>query len=130
VQKTASSITVRSGSELRDQGRYTLGQMLEDVAGITGDAAGAPAPGGSGADSAAPGLTIRGMRSNLGAVGNISAVASAAAVYVDGVYEGVGGGYDIDRVEFCVVPRHSVWSVRPQSCSHSHTRPRVGWLRW
>lgn len=109
VQKTATSVSVRSGAELREQGRYTLGQMLEDVAGITGGAAGAPAPGGSGIDSIAKGLTIRGIKSNDGAVGNVTAVAAAAAVYVDGVYEGVGGGYDIDRVEFLRGPQGTLY---------------------
>jgi len=61
VQKTATSVSVRSGTELRDEGRYTLGQILEDVPGVSGGAAVAPVPGGSGVDTSAPGVTIRGI---------------------------------------------------------------------
>ncbi len=109
VQKTATSVSVRTGAELQDQGRFTLGQILEDVPGITGAGANSPTPGGSGTDTSAPGLTIRGIPSNLGAVGNVTSVSAAAAVYVDGVYEGVGGGYDIDRVEVLRGPQGTLY---------------------
>ena len=108
-QRTPTSVSVRSGSELRDEGRYTLGQILEDVPGVTGGAAAAPVPGGSGTDTAAPGVTIRGIVSNSGAVGNVTSAAAAAAVYVDGVYEGVGGGYDINQVEILRGPQGTLY---------------------
>ena len=109
VQNTATSVSVRSGSELSDQGKFTLGQILEDVPGVTGGAANSPTPGGSGVDTSAPGLTIRGIPSNAGAVGNVTSAAAAAAVYVDGVYEGVGGDYDIDRVEILRGPQGTLY---------------------
>src|ERR1035438_6399521 len=78
VQKTATSVSVRSGSEMRDEGRFTLGQILEDVPGVSGGAAVAPVPGASGVDTAAPGITIRGIVSNSGAVGQVTSAAAAA----------------------------------------------------
>lgn len=109
VQKTATSITVRTGEELRNRGRFSLSQIMEDVPGVTGGAADSPSLGGSGNDAAGGGLTIRGIPSNSGTLGNITSTAPAAAVYVDGVYEGVGGGYDIDRIEVLRGPQGTLY---------------------
>jgi iron complex outermembrane receptor protein len=110
VQKSAASISVRSGDELSDQGKYSLESILEDVPGMSGGAAATPiGTGGSGTDNQAAGLVIRGIPSNIGVGGGITSVASAAAVYVDGVYEGVGGGYDIDRVEALRGPQGTLY---------------------
>ncbi len=110
AQRTAASVTVRSGEDMLKQGRYSLQSILEDVPGITGGAgtsAGSSASGGT--DNAGSGLTIRGIQSNLGAGGSITSSAPAAAVYVDGVYEGVGGSYDIERVEVLRGPEGTLY---------------------
>lgn len=110
LQKTAQSISVRSGDELENQGRYSLAQILEDIPGITGGAAiTINNAHGSGSDATASGLTIRGIQSNKGVGGDVASVAPAAAIYVDGVYEGVGGGYDIDRVEVLRGPQGTLY---------------------
>jgi len=103
VQRSANSISVRSGDDLRSQGRTSLAQILEDVPGIQGGAA--PGLGAAGTDTTASGLVIRGIPSNGGGAN----VAPAAAVYVDGVYEGLGGGYDIDRVEVLRGPQGTLY---------------------
>jgi iron complex outermembrane receptor protein len=110
AQKTAASVSVRSGADMLTQGRYQLSDILEDVPGISGGAASTVNTSqGSGTDNPAAGLTIRGVQSNQGAGGSITTTAAAAAIYVDDVYNGVGGGYDIDRVEVLRGPQGTLY---------------------
>ena len=50
-----------------------------------------------------------GIPSNLGTGGSITSTASAAAVYVDDIYNGVGGGYDFERVEVLRGPQGTLY---------------------
>jgi iron complex outermembrane receptor protein len=110
VQKTGASVSVRTGDDLLKQGKFSLGSILEDVPGITGGAALATSGiAGGGTDNPASGLVIRGIPSNIGAGGSTTSTASAAAIYVDGVYNGVGGGYDLDRVEVLRGPQGTLY---------------------
>jgi len=110
AQKTAASVSVRSGTQLLQQGRYQLSNIIEDVPGIAG---GAKVDGGSsaipGSDNPAAGLIIRGIPSNTPGGGSITSAAAAAALYVDDVYNGVGGGYDLDRVEVLRGPQGTLY---------------------
>jgi outer membrane receptor protein involved in Fe transport len=107
VQNTASSIFVVSGADLKAQGKYSLQEMLEDVPGLDPFT---PEPGvQSGSDQSGNNVTIRGIVSNAGSHAGNPSTAAAAAVYVDGVFEGVGGGYDIDRVEVLRGPQGTLY---------------------
>jgi len=110
LQKTAASVSVRSGQTLVTEGKYSLAQILEDVPGVSGGAAlSSGGSQGAGSDTSGSGLTIRGIPSNIPVGGSVDSIAPAAAVYVDGVYEGVGGSYDIDRVEVLRGPQGTLY---------------------
>ena len=129
IQKTAVAVSVRNGGDLQTEGRYSLANILEDIPGVQGGAAASNlGTAGSGTDNQASGLVIRGIGSNVGIGGGITSVASAAAIYVDGVYEGVGGGYDIDRVEALRGPQGTLYGRSATSGLVSiHTRdPKLG----
>jgi outer membrane receptor protein involved in Fe transport len=109
VQKTAASVSVRTGEELAAQGRYTTRQILEDVPGISA-VENASVNVGTG-DVQGNNITIRGIAPGASASGGPQGLSAAAgaAVYVDGVYEGVGSGYDIDRVEVLRGPQGTLY---------------------
>ncbi|MEC3949617.1 TonB-dependent receptor [Sphingobium sp. HWE2-09] len=109
-QKTAASISTRSGEDLSRQGRYSLANILDNVPGVLGGAAESPGGSNTGAtDNPASGLTIRGIQSNVGTGGSVTSTAAAAAIYVDGVYNGIGGSYDIERVEVLRGPQGTLY---------------------
>ncbi|EGY02635.1 putative outer membrane salicin receptor [Nitrospirillum viridazoti Y2] len=110
TQRTAASLSVRSGEDLLQEGRYQLKDILETVPGITGGAAeNSGTSDGSGTDNPASGLIIRGVPSNTGVGGGATSVAAAAALYTDGIYGGVGSTFDIDRVEILRGPQGTLY---------------------
>jgi len=104
VQKTAASISVRSGGDLTKQGRRTLAEFLEDVPGVS--------IGPSGGLGQFPGINpyanivIRGVVPD--ATGSGTTIPSTA-VYTDGIYQGLGGDYDLDRVEVLRGPQGTLY---------------------
>ncbi|WP_353228747.1 TonB-dependent receptor [Novosphingobium sp.] len=110
AQKTAAAISVRPGDQLLLEGRYELKSILEDVPGISGGASGSTNTSlAGGTDNPATGLVIRGVQSNSGVGGSATSTSSAAAIYVDDVYNGVGGGYDIAQVEVLRGPQGTLY---------------------
>jgi len=109
-QRTPAAVTVKSGEDMLEQGRYTLRNILEGVPGITGgEAVSSGTSFGSGTDNPAGGLVFRGIPSNLGTGGSVTSTAPAAAIYVDDIYNGVGGGYDFERVEVLRGPQGTLY---------------------
>jgi outer membrane receptor protein involved in Fe transport len=110
AQKTAAAVSVRTGEDLLKQGRYELKNILEDVPGITGGASGSTNTSlAGGTDNPASGLVIRGIQSNSGVGGSATSTSSAAAIYTDDVYNGLGGNYDISRVEALRGPQGTLY---------------------
>jgi iron complex outermembrane receptor protein len=107
VQKTAVSISVRKGDDLKKQGRYTLQDILQDVPGVVAGPTTDTVGGQS--DNQGSAITIRGLAANGLARGGIVATVPAVAVYADDVYEGLGSDYDISRVEVLRGPQGTLY---------------------
>jgi iron complex outermembrane receptor protein len=110
LQHTAASVSVRTGTELTEQGRYTTREILQDIPGVV--AVDNSSLNIGSADVQGNNITIRGVGSGTDrSAGGPSGISSApgTAVYVDGVYEGVGSGYDIDQVEVLRGPQGTLY---------------------
>ena len=91
VQRIPASVSVRSGDDLTEQGRYTTVEILQDVPGVFAVTNNSNNTGS--ADVQGNNITIRGITpARSGAGGGPSALSATpeTAVYVDGVYEGIG----------------------------------------
>jgi outer membrane receptor protein involved in Fe transport len=108
VQKAATSVAVRSGEDLRTRGRFSLQQILEDVPGVVYSNLNA-AISTAGSDTQGTSVIIRGAVPNTAPTGSTLSVVPTTAVYTDDVYEGIGGDYDIDRVEILRGPQGTLY---------------------
>jgi outer membrane receptor protein involved in Fe transport len=108
VQKVGGSVAVRSGEELAQQGRISLPEILEDVPNVTVQQGAATLASTIGADNQGGAIIIRGIPSNAIPVGPLQTIPTTA-VYTDGVYEGIGNDYDIDRIEVLLGPQGTLY---------------------
>jgi iron complex outermembrane receptor protein len=108
VQKLGISVDVIQGQDLLQESRNTTDQILEDVPNVT-VAQGQNNRGyATGTDNVGSSIAIRGIPSNHAPTGPLSEV-PAAAVYTDGVYEGIGANYDQQRVEVLRGPQGTLY---------------------
>jgi iron complex outermembrane receptor protein len=103
VQKIPASIDVRQGTDLAEQGRISTTQILEDVPNVT---VGFIQPGQS-ADNPNGNIAIRGVASTQQTGGRPGP--SSTAVYVDDVYQGIGGDFDLNHVEVLRGPQGTLY---------------------
>ncbi|MFT3905663.1 MAG: TonB-dependent receptor [Steroidobacteraceae bacterium] len=100
LQKLGSSVVSISGAELAEQGKQSTQQILEGIPNVIYDT-------GRSNDNPNGNISIRGVRST-GETGG-GAPPSATATYVDEVYQGIGGNYDLSRVEVLRGPQGTLY---------------------
>lgn len=108
LQKVPASVVVLQGDALRQEGRVSTQQVLEDIPNVVYSAPNQVAGGGGGGgDNPNGNITIRGVQNTQQTAG--VAGPSATATYVDDVYQGIGGDYDISRVEVLRGPQGTLY---------------------
>lgn len=101
-QKVAASVAVVRGADLVAEGRISTQQILESVPNVvvSGNAGGGDNPNGN--------ITIRGVQETQGN-GGLTTSPPTTATYVDDIYQGIGGDFDIDRVEVLRGPQGTLY---------------------
>jgi iron complex outermembrane receptor protein len=108
LQAIPSSVVAIEGDTLVEQGKLTTAQMLENVPNLTyRTSGGGPVAGASLSDNPDGNIAIRGVQSTQ-QTGGIPGP-SATAIYVDEVYQGIGGDLDINRVEVLSGPQGTLY---------------------
>jgi len=103
LQHVPAEVLVLQGQRLRDEGRISVQQMLEDVPNLT--------YGGLGfqqsPDNPNQNIAIRGIMpaQNTGGLPGPSVVAT----YVDDVFQGIGADYDLNRAEILYGPQGTLY---------------------
>ncbi|MBN1376295.1 MAG: TonB-dependent receptor, partial [Dehalococcoidia bacterium] len=101
LQELSASVIALEGGDLAQQGKLTTAQILEGVPNITYRSGSGTNPDGN--------IAIRGVQRTQESGGGNAILPAVTAVYVDGVYQGIGGGYDINRVEVLRGPQGTLY---------------------
>jgi outer membrane receptor protein involved in Fe transport len=101
LQTVASSVVALEASDLAEMGKITAAEMLESVPNLKFGELGRG--GGDGSN-----ISIRGVRKTQEPGGG-SPVPSSTANYVDDVYGGFGGTFDVNRVEVLRGPQGTLY---------------------
>ncbi len=104
VQKVPASVAVVSGDKLTSLGKFTTQEILDEIPGV--DWISSKDLIGAGHAQPDAGIKIRGIARKLSSDGQPP---SAVASYVDGVFEGMGANYDIERVEVLRGPQGTLY---------------------
>ncbi len=104
IQKVPASVFVVNGDSLAALGKMTTQEILDEIPGV--DWASSRDLIGSGHAQPDAGIKIRGLARKET---SDNQPPSAVASYVDGVFEGMGGNYDIERVEVLRGPQGTLY---------------------
>lgn len=103
LQVVPSSVVAVQAEDLVTQGMISTKEMLDNIPNVTF------LPGSGNTEG---NVAIRGIqRMQVGAAGpgNEAILPSATAVYVDGIYLGIGGEYDLERMEVLRGPQGTLY---------------------
>lgn len=101
LQELPASVIALEGSDLAQQGKLTTEQILESVPNLTYRGGGNSNPLGN--------IAIRGIQRTQESGATNEVLPSSTATYVDGVYQGIGGNYDVSRVEVLRGPQGTLY---------------------
>jgi iron complex outermembrane receptor protein len=104
VQKIPSAVSVIEGGNIIQQGKITTRQILESIPNVTIEGV----FGNVSIQAATPdaGINIRGVKFKQTSDGQPPAT---TATYVDGIFQGIGGNYDVNRVEVLRGPQGTLY---------------------
>ncbi len=101
LQTLPSSVVALPGDSLATQSKITTAQILESIPNVKFFDGGTVNPDGN--------IAIRGIQRTQASSGVDDVLPSTTAVYVDGINQGIGGHYDVNRVEVLRGPQGTLY---------------------